>query len=184
MNQSTTVEIWKDIKGLEGLYQISSLGRVKSVERIETQKNGRKIKRKEIILKNGLSGQNGKQYFSVNFRRSDKSKKVHRLVAEAFLYKKSDDMVVDHINRNKLDNRVENLEWVTVLENCRRQRHTRGSERSGILSEKDVLHIRYEYHKLCESGKKRGALVLLSKGYRINKVTVFDIVKRRTWQHI
>jgi hypothetical protein len=184
MNQNTTVEVWKDIKGLEGLYQVSNMGRVKSLERIETQKNGRKVKRKEIILKNGFSGPKGKQYHSVNFRRSDKSMKVHRLVAEAFLFRESKDLVVDHINRDKLDNRAENLEWVTVLENCRRQRHTRGSERSGILLESDVKHIRHEYHKLCEQGKKRGALTVISKGYKVNKVTIFDIVKKRTWQHI
>ena len=101
-------EIWKPIKGYEGLYEISNLGRVKSLNYKGTGK--------EKILKNT---ENSKGYLMVCLTKNGKQKlfKIHRLVAEAFIPNPENKPCIDHINTIKNDNRVENLRWVTNEEN-------------------------------------------------------------------
>ena len=99
------MEIWKDIAGYEGLYQVSNLGRVRSV------KHG-KIR----LLKLGTDGHG---YFQIKFSRGGKMKEfpVHRLVAEAFIPNPSNFPVVNHKDENPANNTVNNLEWCTVKYN-------------------------------------------------------------------
>lgn len=101
-------EIWKPIKNYEGLYEISNLGRVRSLNYNRTGK--------EEILKN-IECENG--YLIVNLAKFGKYKtfKVHRLVAEAFIPNPENKPCIDHINTIREDNRVENLRWVTHEEN-------------------------------------------------------------------
>ena len=96
------IEIWKDIEGYEGLYQVSNEGRVKSL-------------RRNKIFKPYTN--RGYEYvvFSVDGVRT--TKKIHRLVAEAFIPNPQNKPCVDHINTIKTDNRVENLRWATHKEN-------------------------------------------------------------------
>lgn len=98
-------EIWKYIKGYEGLYQVSNFGRVKSI------KFG-----KERILK---TFKNTRGYLQVNLCKNGKVKnyKVHRLVAEAFLDNTDNLPEVNHKDENKLNNNAENLEWCSAKHN-------------------------------------------------------------------
>lgn len=111
-------EIWKDIKGYEGLYQVSNLGNVRSIDRIEVKMNcrGWKSPRKDKgkVL---TPTDNGKGYRIVPLRKDGKKKNhyVHRLVAEAFCDGQGD--VVDHIDYDISNNRAENLRWCTQKEN-------------------------------------------------------------------
>ena len=102
------MEIWKDIQGYEGIYQVSSHGRVKSLNYNKTGLEG-------ILNPNN----NGKGYLQVYLTKNKKSKKVliHRLVAQAFLYKPIDKNYVNHKDGNKSNNNVNNLEWCTRSEN-------------------------------------------------------------------
>lgn len=106
------MEIWKDIKNYEGLYQISTLGNVKSV----TRKKRSIYSNQDIILKPGLNTQG---YLFVGLYKNGKTtqKRINRLVAEAFIPNPLNKAYVNHKNEIKTDNNVDNLEWVTPKEN-------------------------------------------------------------------
>ena len=108
------LEIWKDIKDYEGLYQVSNLGRVRSlpkVDRLGRVHNG-KIK---------AQVNNGSGYLIVNLKHNGKQKMktVHRLVAETFISNDDNLPEINHIDGNKVNNRVDNLEWCTRSENVK-----------------------------------------------------------------
>ena len=109
-------EEWRDVVGYEGLYQVSSEGRVKSLERTFIDNSGRKRTVKERILK---PSDDCRGYLRVDLRDGDKQKhfKVHRLVCEAFHENPDNKPQVNHINEIKTDNRASNLEWATAREN-------------------------------------------------------------------
>lgn len=108
-------EVWKDIPNYEGYYQISNLGRIKSVARkVKYQNSYRNVKEK---LKKTFIGKQG--YERVELSKNGKTKKynVHRIVANVFISNPLNKETVNHINGIKTDNRVENLEWATRSEN-------------------------------------------------------------------
>ena len=110
-------EEWKPLKDYEGLYEISNKGRVLRLGRIITDSLGRKRPIKDLLLKPQINIENG--YVYVHLGKGDKRKLVslHRLVAKNFIPKVSGKTYVNHIDGNKENNRVENLEWVTAQEN-------------------------------------------------------------------
>ena len=130
-------EIWKDIQGYEGLYQISNLGRVKSLERIIITSNNITKKISEKILKPCLR-KNG--YYSIVLQKNNKSKyyTIHRLVAKEFIPNPDNLPQVNHKDENKLNNNVDNLEWCTSKYNNNYGTH---NERHALARSKTV----YQY---------------------------------------
>ena len=131
------MEIWKNIKNYEGLYQVSSEGRVRRLDNyINTGiRHSEKRLHKGRILKQRLKN-NG--YLTVDLSKDQQVKtiSVHKLVAVAFLGEPKDGRnEVNHINCNKQDNRLENLEWVTHKEN---QAHAKTNDRFNPPNRKQV----------------------------------------------
>jgi len=128
------MEVFKDIKGYEGSYKISNLGRVKSLKR-----------NKETILKDGISGC-GYKTVGLYSGRNRKTFKVHQLVAIEFLNHdpKKSKLVVDHIDNNKLNNNLTNLQIVTHRYNSSKDTNS-GSKYTGVslhkLSNKWISNI-------------------------------------------
>lgn len=108
-----TQEIWKPIKGYEGLYEVSNLGRVKSIQRPSLYRGKYTRIIKERILKPNLKKEG---YLDVHLRDRGRDHffKIHRLVAIAFIPNPDNLPQINHIDENKLNNRVENLEWCTA----------------------------------------------------------------------
>lgn len=111
-------EIWKDIKHYEGLYQVSNLGNVKTLDKYVNSgiKNNNKVKRKGKLLKQ----YNKRGYLQVTLTHNNKRKYVgvHRLVAQAFIPNPNNLPQVNHKDEDPLNNHVENLEWCTAKYNC------------------------------------------------------------------
>ena len=109
-------EIWKDIKGYEGLYQVSNLGRVKRTNPgnrvVSADGTLKPTRRQHGYLGVMLYGKGG------HATRGFKHCSVHRLVAEAFIPNPNGYAEVNHIDEDKTNNRVDNLEWVTHQQNC------------------------------------------------------------------
>lgn len=105
-------EIWKDIKDFEGMYQVSNLGRVRSVDRFDSM--GRLHKSNIKAMRD-----NGNGYKTVQMYKDNKPKigYVHRLVATAFIENPDNKPEVHHIDSDRSNNKLENLQWVTSKEN-------------------------------------------------------------------
>lgn len=182
------VEFWQDVTGYEGLYQVSNLGRVYSLERKKTRQRGSIVEvmtfkpfmkkqqtKTDGYLTTGLTDQTGKK----------KTVSVHRLVALMFIENPENKPEVNHKNGNKTDNKVNNLEWNTPTENSQHAYDTglkKGAKgetnNKSVLTETDVLEIR----KLYKLGGET-QLTLCNK-FKVSKSTIKHILKRRTWKHI
>jgi hypothetical protein len=108
-------EIWKDIKGYEGIYQVSNLGNLKSLSRLCDVGNGVYRKKEKIIYKFSLK--NGYPQFNLCKNNTHKNVYIHRLVGEYFLSNLSNFPTINHKDGIKTNNNINNLEWCTYLYN-------------------------------------------------------------------
>ena len=109
-------EIWKDIKDYEGMYQVSNMGKVKSLERTVIRKDGIALFVKEKILKHADNGC-GYLHIALCANNNQKTCKIHKLVLETFVVNVNNKRTINHKNGIKHDNRLDNLEYMTHKEN-------------------------------------------------------------------
>ena len=145
-------EIWKDVVGYEGYYQVSNLGRVRSLDRIAS--NGRKIKGKILSTKVNTPPYYPRVSLSVNGKM--KLVQVHRLVAQAFVYNPDPEhkTQVGHKDESRTNNRADNLEWVTPKENSNMPLHCKRVSKANegkVLSAETKSKI-----SLSQKGKYKG----------------------------
>ena len=182
-------ETWKWCDGFKGFYKVSSLGRIKSIDRKFIRKNGRPLTIKGKLLK---TLPNHRGYPRVSLCKNGKSfwRSVHSLVARAFLTQPNGTIAagrknycVNHKNGDKTNNTVENLEYVTNNQNLEHSRRTGlldvTGEKNGRsqLIEENIVAIRKEYNQGLTQ-------MQLAKKYGINQTNISRIIRRKTWSHI
>ena len=115
-------DVWKDVVGYEGLYKVSNLGRVKTLQK----QVGRKEPEKILTPSEIWTG-----YLRLGLRKEGKTKNtyVHRIVAQTFIPNEEHKPIINHINGDRKDNRVENLEWCTYGENSNSSKKITSSDR-------------------------------------------------------
>lgn len=158
-------EIWKDIKGYEGLYQVSNKGRVKSVDRVVRSKHNSNQKRKGRILKQHITKDG---YLQVTLSKCNKLKtyRVHQLVGMAFLENTHNYIEINHKDENPLNNDVRNIEW------CSRSYNNNYGNRNNKCSRavKGIKRPQYVIDKIsevCRSKSMKGKHWRLENGKRV-----------------
>lgn len=169
-------EIWKDIEGYEGLYQVSNLGRIKSF----IKWNGHKYI-KEVRIINPYKNYSDKYYFRsvIKLYKNGEKKdfKVHRLVAQAFIPNPNDYPIINHIDGNPLNNKVDNLEWCTqkynvnhALENELKINKINTIDRDTML---ELLNKGYDYKTISKIlGIATGTVFNYIKKFKIKKIYI------------
>ena len=151
------IEEWRDIANFEGLYLISNLGHVKSVERYKRNNAGTQFINERLrVLTPDKDG-----YLKVCLSKDGKRyvRSVHRLVAEAFIPNPDNLPVINHKNEDKQDNKVENLEWCTVRYNTM---YGTGRIRTSMKQGKPVEQMDLdgnvidEFYSMCVAAKITG----------------------------
>lgn len=161
-------EIWKDIQGYEGLYKVSSLGRVKSSDRVVTCKGGIKRLYKGKILSIIM---NKSGYFTVFLYKDNSAKQryTHQLVAQAFIPNPNNLLEVNHIDEDKSNNRVSNLEWCTREYNCN---YGTRNERKAKAQGKPVIMYDMNGNKLKEFDSMHDAERFLDKPHAHSNISM------------
>ena len=159
-------EIWKDIENYIGLYQISNFGRVKS--------------KKKIISKHITSS----GYYRITLYNYGNKKhlKIHRLVAQAFILNPENKPQINHIDGDKLNNHVSNLEWCTAKENINHSfkigliNQCGENNNANKLTNKEILEIRDLSGILTQTK--------IAEKYNITQAQVSHIINKKAWKHI
>jgi len=168
-------EIWKDVKGYEGLYKASSLGRIKTVERTINYGNFVGFVKKEMFIRQHF--RDGYYYLSLSKNGVSKTKRVHRLIAEAFIPNPENKQEVNHIDCNKINNCVDNLEWCTPRENMKHAYENNRIKHGASLTDGKIMLIR-EMHR---NGINK---TVISNVFKISNQYVSKIIFKRAWKHV
>ena len=171
-------EEWRDIPNFEG-YQVSSLGKVKGIDRLKKGRNTLRLIRGQELKQSP----NKKGYLETRLRKNGThTRLIHKLVSSAFLTKPEHCTQINHINGIKTDNRIENLEWVTQSENQLHayklglQPSRAGENNSNTkITDKNVTLLKQLYN----SGM---SIVEVSNSININVSIIRQIIYGKTWK--
>lgn len=169
------MEIWKCVEGSDGKYQISNTGKVKSFANITPR-----------LLKQRIS-KDGYVWYVLQINGKGKTMRANRLVAKAFIPNPFNKATVNHIDGNKLNNTVENLEWATKEEQMKHaynlglKKPVQGTlQGSSVLTKEQVLEIRRIY----KSHSKEFGMLPLAKEYGVSVSTINKCVGKRSYKNI
>jgi len=172
-------EIWKDIDGFSGYYQISNFGRVKSRDRFLIRKDGKRLPISETILKPMINrfGYYKVRLYGQSFTRT---KYIHVLVAEAFLEKPKDGVyLVCHNDGDKLNNHVDNLRYGTKADNYKDMvkhgvAYLGEATKSNKLTETQIKEIRLNPNHLTQNE--------LATLYNVSQQQISRIIRKENWK--
>lgn len=184
-------EDWRPILGYEEIYEVSNRGRVRSLDRSVRHKNGvvrRYPSRVLVPIKNVMQKRNGfeRSYYVFNLAKLGKVTKLllHRLFAIAFIPNPLNLPEIDHVNGDSLDNRIENLNWVSSGENVRRSfhqglrsRHRRG-ENSPLACLTNASAI--EIYRRCQTESDEE----LALAFNVSKSAINNIRYKHRWKAV
>lgn len=176
-------EIWKDIEGFEELYQISTYGRVKSlgryIERVRCGKLGTAWVSERIIMPARCTG----GYTKVTLCKEGVhiQKMVHRLVAEAFLPNLNNLPQVNHKDKDKTNNHINNLEWCTDLYN--KHYGTARQRQANSLKGKLINSKNPNAHSVICDGVIYPSIKECAEYYGVKPSTLYDVLSRTTRTH-
>ena len=173
------MEVWKDVKGYEGYYQVSNLGRIKSLSRKVKNHSGFKKVLKEKILKVHI-GKTG--YYVVDLKKESQRKtfKIHRLIALHFIKNPNNKKCINHINGVKTDNSLKNLEWCTIKENNNHAIKKGLVKNHGVFNKKskfkeqDVIYIKNSHERATDLAKK----------FNVSEGTIYRVRRGETYKSI
>ncbi len=178
-------EFWKDIEGFEGTYQVSSLGRVKSLKRL-TKEYPKKGLRERIIKSSKT--RTGYYIHQLCLNGIIKTETIHRLVAKAFIQNPENKPEVNHKFGIKSDNRFHQLEWSTCSEN---KRH---AYKIGLMTPKNNLGEKNGNCKINESSVREirrlwsmdnhPTLKQLADQFKVSDSAIFAITSHQNWKHV
>lgn len=185
------MEIWKDIQGYEGLYQISNLGNVKGYKKVYFCGNNTK----RVLEERLIVGDIARGYRRVELWNNRRHKKymVHRLVAQAFIPNPDNKPEIDHIDGNPLNNKVENLRWCNHKENLnnpitlkRKSDSAKGNHMTGRFG---ALHHNSKKVKCIETGSVYGGIAEAERKTGIRHISSVCRGARKTaggyhWQYV
>lgn len=171
-------EVWKPIKGYEGLYEVSNYGKVKTLRKM----SGTCYRKEHELSLNRLSVDG---YVRIALRKNDKSweTKLHRLVAEAFIPNPLNKKTVNHIDGNKLNNRADNLEWADrheQLAHAYRLGLKKPVHTNRKLSDEAVRYIRKKYKRQ----STEFGTVALSKKFGVSNCVIGLIVRGKAYKDV
>ncbi len=150
------IEEWIDIKGFEGKYQISSNGRVRSLDRITVDSIGRSRLYKGQIMKPFVNG-SGYLQLNLSLNGIKYNPFLHKLIAEHFISNPNNYPEVNHINHNKLDCSIENLEWCTRKENMIKasEFYRKNPDKTKIKFSHPIIETCVDCNNIISKGSKR-----------------------------
>ena len=168
-------EVWRDIPGYEGLYQVSDLGRVRSLDRISVSSNNRVRELKGFVLKQTLNI-HGRPYVTLSKDGKPRKYTTHRLVMLSFIGLRPEGYQILHADGDCLNNKLSNLSYDTQSENMIDMYRYGGKNGRGKLSIEQVLEIR----KLFKTGKY--TKVKLGEMFKVSDASIYGIVTKKTYQ--
>ncbi|MEO1690729.1 MAG: NUMOD4 domain-containing protein [Cyanobacteria bacterium J06631_6] len=181
-------EVFVDIPGYEGYYQVSNYGKVRSLDRVIKEKTGKTQTLKGRVLKLRINP-GGYYYIGLGKNGTKATFAIHQLVAQAFIPNPYNKKTVNHLDGNKLNNSVANLEWCTYSENLEHAYKTglrRAVKSSEVASKNYKRKLTEQQVREIKRLLARGNLTHreIAKKFSVARSTITEIKSGRRWKHL